>query len=210
MSMILFAFFGLGPEALKTYHSWLRTLFSLLKLPTLFNFLRTYPLRLVSWFNRRAESVDPGYFIPFESNDITLDPLPLVDLPRTSRKLLIQSPPAWPRIKPSPRPAPLTCIQHSVPIASFPLEERGTYHKQAVPTEPPPTHHSPQSRPRAKERQVFVAPNRWITRHKEPISLWLAPQTSRPLSPYPSDRLPPPYRRPVDRGSISDPLFALF
>ncbi|KAG8838750.1 hypothetical protein FRC20_006237 [Serendipita sp. 405] len=212
MTIILFAFFGLGPEALKTYHSWLRTLFSLLKLHILFNFLQTYPLRLVSWFNRRAESVDPGYFIPFESNDITLDPLPLVDLPRTSRRSPIQ-PPAQPRIKPSLHLAPLTGIQKSVPTGISPLEERRTYHKQAVPTEPRPIHHSPQSRPSAKDRQVFVASDGRIAHHKEPISSRLVPLTSRPLSPSrprPSDRLPPPYRRPVDRGSTSDPFFTLF
>ncbi|KAG8763315.1 hypothetical protein FRC20_008158, partial [Serendipita sp. 405] len=155
MAIILFAFFGLGPKALKTYHSWLQTLFSLLKLPTLFNFLRTYPLRLVSWFTQRVKSVDQEYFIPFESNDITLDPHSLVDLPRTSRRSPTQ-PPAQPRIKPSLHPAPLASFQKSVPTIIFPLEERRTYHKQAVPTKPRSIHHSPQSRPSTKDRQVFV------------------------------------------------------
>ncbi|KAG9057160.1 hypothetical protein FS842_008452 [Serendipita sp. 407] len=212
MAIILFAFFGLGPKALKTYHSWLQTLFSLLKLPTLFNFLRTYPLRLVSWFTQRVKSVDQEYFIPFESNDITLDPHSLVDLPRTSRRSPTQ-PPAQPRIKPSLHPAPLASFQKSVPTIIFPLEERRTYHKQAVPTKPRSIHHSPQSRPSTKDRQVFVASDGCIAHHKETVSSRFAPQTSIPLSfdrPRFSDGLPPPYRRPVDRGSISDPLFALF
>ncbi|KAG8791243.1 hypothetical protein FRC16_000488 [Serendipita sp. 398] len=244
LAIVLFISFGLGPEALKTYHLWLQKLLSLLKLPTVFNFLQTHALRLVGWFNQRVVPVDPEYFIPFRSNDIILDPFPLVDLPTTSRRSLIQPLPTQPRIKPLLHPAPLRDIKQRTLTANLPLEQWRTYRKQPITAELHQTHQSPgfpQFRPSPKGRQAPMASGRWIDHHKEPTPSLSAlrmpilvppgqshvnvgsppvatrldnqrlPSATIPIGRPPRyDGLPQSERPPVDRGSTSDPLSALF
>ncbi|KAG8835894.1 hypothetical protein FRC20_007163, partial [Serendipita sp. 405] len=136
MGIVIFVSFGLGPEALKAYHSWLQTLSLLLKLPTLFNFLRIHTLRLGS-LNQRVVPVDPEYFVPFESNDINLDPHPPADLPKASRRSSARTFSDIPlKIQPSSHPAPLRDPRLNRNPSNSPLEECRMHHKQPSITEP--------------------------------------------------------------------------
>ncbi|KAG9054472.1 hypothetical protein FS842_005011 [Serendipita sp. 407] len=186
MGIVIFVFFGLGLEALKTYHSWLRTLFLLLKLPTLFNFLRIHTLRLGSW-NQRVIPVNPEYFAPFESEDINLDPHSPADLPKASRRSSARTFPDIPlKIQPSSHPAPLRGSRLSKNPLGSPLEEWRMHHKQPSITEPNPIPQSPAFSPfklRWNDKQGFMVSNRWISYHKKPISPRYGPQTSTFPSP---------------------------
>ncbi|KAG8857179.1 hypothetical protein FRC20_000313, partial [Serendipita sp. 405] len=175
--IITFIFFGLGPEAIKAYHGWLQTLSSLLKLPALFRFLRTHMLGFC-WLNQRLVLVNPEYFIPFGSNDITLDPYPLVDLPRMPKRPLIQSLSTQPRIKPSFHPAPSHDIQQGYPPPRRPLEQWRTYHKQPITVDLHPTHQYPglpQFLHTSKDEQDFMPSSRWRTYRKESVQPPFAP-----------------------------------
>ncbi|KAG8823992.1 hypothetical protein FRC18_010606 [Serendipita sp. 400] len=186
MGIVIFVFFGLGLEALKTYCSWLQTLFLSLKLPTLFNFLRIHTLRLGSW-NQRVVPVDPEYFVPFESNDINLDPHSPSDLPKASSRSSAQTFPDIPlKIRPSSHPAPLRDPQLSKNPSSSPLEEWRIHHKQPGITGLHPIPQSPALSPSklsSNDKQGFMTSNRWISYHKQPISPWYGPQTSTFSSP---------------------------
>ncbi|KAG8776163.1 hypothetical protein FRC15_012088 [Serendipita sp. 397] len=199
-------FFGLGSEALKTYRSWLQNLFSLLKLPTLLNFLQTHMLKLVGWFNQRIVPVDAEYFVPFESNDIALDPHPLVNLSTMSRRSLGESLPTQLRTKPPLYPTRLGDIRPRAPAASSPLQQWRTYRKQSIPTVSRAIHHSPELRPGSEDGDAFTASSRWTSYHEEPLSSRSAAQTSAFASPdQPRFNIdPPPKTTRLDSWRIPD------
>ncbi|KAG8821018.1 hypothetical protein FRC17_009943 [Serendipita sp. 399] len=75
--IIIFLLFGLGPEALSRYSSWLQSLSSFFKLSVSLCFSKKPTSRLPSWVNRHATSpIDPENFTPFHANDIAVDPTP--------------------------------------------------------------------------------------------------------------------------------------
>ncbi|KAG8750886.1 hypothetical protein FRC14_008318 [Serendipita sp. 396] len=247
MGVVLFVFFGLGPEAFKTYRNWLQNLLSLLKLPALFNFLQIHALGFC-WYNQQAVPVDAEYFIPFELNDIALDPHPLVDSSKASRRSFTQTFLSQSRVKPLSHSAALQSIRPNARSPSTSSEEWRIYRKQPMILEPHSIRQPPayaHLRSSSKDRQVYMASSsRWIAHHKEPIPAWSTSQTSTSVSPHYNvdfyttmmwsdnqrtrsatsdslwvpqirqspryDRLPPPYRPPVNRELTSDPISALF
>ncbi|KAG9054475.1 hypothetical protein FS842_005014 [Serendipita sp. 407] len=127
LGIVLFIFFGLGSEALARYHTWIWAVSSFLRLPYLCNFLRTRASRFGS-LNKGAQPLDPEYFGPFESNDITLDLHPFV-LPQTLGRSHLPIFPTQPTIDIPSYPIPSQTTQPSAPLSVPSLGEWRTYHK---------------------------------------------------------------------------------
>ncbi|KAG8814075.1 hypothetical protein FRC18_002175 [Serendipita sp. 400] len=167
--ILFFFFFGLGPEALARYHAWIQFLSSFLKLPSLCNFLWAHALRL-GWLNNRIRPVDPEYFGPLESNDITLDPHPFV-LPQTLGRSHLPMFPTQPTIGLPYYPTPFRATQPSAPLSVPSLGEWRTYHKGPLITAfHLPTRYSPASSQfRTGQHEVSTEPGRWRAHREESI-----------------------------------------
>ncbi|KAG9054474.1 hypothetical protein FS842_005013 [Serendipita sp. 407] len=184
MGIVFFIFFGLGPEALARYRTWIQALSTFLQLSSLCNFLRTRAVRL-GWLNAGVRPVDPEYFGPFEPSDITVDSHPIV-IPQTLGRSPLQALPTRLTIDLPYYPTPLRAAQLDVhPSVPF-SEEWRTYRK-----EPPitafrlPNHHSPAS-PQfwSSPNGSSVTPGMRRVYRKELISSWISFQTSTSSSPH--------------------------
>ncbi|KAG8817432.1 hypothetical protein FRC17_011236 [Serendipita sp. 399] len=80
--IIIFLLFGLGPEALSRYSSWLQSLSSFFKLLVLCCFSKKPTLKLPSQMDRHTTlPIDPENFTPFHANDIVIDTTPFPHSP---------------------------------------------------------------------------------------------------------------------------------
>ncbi|KAG8818690.1 hypothetical protein FRB91_002804 [Serendipita sp. 411] len=184
--ILLFFFFGLGPEALARYHAWIKDLSSFFKLPSLCKFLWKRALSL-GWLNGGVQLVDPEYFGPLVSNDITLDP-PQFILPEFPERSHFQASPAEQATNLPYHPTPLRTTQSDVCPSIPSSEEWRTYHKEPpIVVVHPPTHRSPTfSQFRTSLDRPSITSERWKIHRMDPIPPWFSSRTLTSSSP---DRL---------------------
>ncbi|KAG8807609.1 hypothetical protein FRC17_004382, partial [Serendipita sp. 399] len=137
--IITFFLFGLGPEALSRYSSWLQSLSSFFKLLVLRCFSKKPTLKLPGWVDRHAaSSIDPENFTPFHANDIMIDSAPLPHSPNITTKQPQQKLVTQPTIHPAYHPAALQGMRLGVGSNSQGMtpESWRTYHKPPHPSSP--------------------------------------------------------------------------